>query len=223
MLGVDHDGVFASDVVVPATTVFALPDALDDRAGAFVEPVAAALALRDAQLPLDAEGLIVGGGRMAELSRRILQSLGARRMRIHDPASPIGNAPIDNGPIDSGRYAWVVETVPSAEALSCAIGAARRDGVVVLKSRPCRPLALDVAQAVRKRLTLRALDYAPFAAAVSWLLENPVTDLFAEPSALEDFEAAFRLARADESRKVFLSVRGVWDRRHCESRARARA
>jgi L-iditol 2-dehydrogenase len=190
MLGVDRDGVFADEVVVPEASLLPVPAALDDRHAAFVEPAAAALALRHAALPLDRPGVVVGRGRIAELAQRVLVSLGAAHVVIR--------APEDEPQV----FDWAVETTPTA--LAWALEAVAPGGVVVLKSRPSAPVAVDLALAVRKRLTLRAVDYAPFEDAVGWLLENDLGALFDDALPLERHEEAFARARRTEARKVFL-------------------
>ncbi len=76
-LGVDRDGVFADLVSIPESSVRPLPlgfgssvDAPPLKLAAYVEPVAAALAVR-AKIPHDASVVIYGRGRIAELTRRI--------------------------------------------------------------------------------------------------------------------------------------------------------
>jgi threonine dehydrogenase-like Zn-dependent dehydrogenase len=197
MLGVDRDGVFADEVVLPASALLPVPPALDDRHAAFVEPAAAALALRDAALPLERPGVVVGRGRIAELAHRVLLSLGAARVALRAPTAPVE-------PADRDAFDWAVETAPTEQALAWALTAVKPGGVVVLKSRPTRPVAVDLAQAVRKRLTLRAVEYAPFEYGLRWLLENDLAELFADPLPLDRHEEAFARARNDESRKIFL-------------------
>src|SRR5688572_25631829 len=63
MLGIDRDGVFADRVAVPETIVHRLPNSLSLKAGAYVEPIAAALAVARAPLPSpdrDPRGLVLG-------------------------------------------------------------------------------------------------------------------------------------------------------------------
>lgn len=194
LLGIDRDGLFADEVALPPEALLEVPDALDDRRAAFVEPVAAALAVEHAGLALDRPGVVVGRGRIGTLVVRVLASLGGRDVVLRAPEDPF----------EHDVWAWAVETVPTERALEWAMHAVVVDGVVVLKSRPALPTAIDAGVVVRKRLALRGVDWAPFGRAIAWLAEHDVDDLFEEPWPVERFERAFEHARRDESKKVFL-------------------
>jgi hypothetical protein len=76
-LGVDRDGVFAERVRVRAADVRRLPTGMSFAVGAYVEPVAAAMgALRS--VTAGARVRIGGGGRIAELTARVVTAAGAR-------------------------------------------------------------------------------------------------------------------------------------------------
>jgi len=195
-LGVDRDGAFADAISVPARCAVAMPAAMEPRRAAYLEPVAAALAVTGAGLDPDARGAIVGGGRIAELTARVLLACGYRPpMRVSDIA--------DLG----GDYDYIIETCapPSLDPL---VAAVRPGGTVVLKSRPAAPVALDLRLAVSRRVTLRAVSYAPFSAAADLLASDRLElgDLYGESFALDDWPAAFSAARADESLKQFFAL-----------------
>jgi threonine dehydrogenase-like Zn-dependent dehydrogenase len=195
MLGLDEDGAFAGWMVVPASAVWPVPDALSLERVAYVEPVAAALAVLRAPIDRARRGLVVGTNRIAQLTLRVLAAHGFR-----------GVSQIAAGdPVDEDAFDWAIETLATAETMEALLRAVRPGGVVVLKSRPAGRVPLDLARAVRKDLSLHAVSYAPFADAIDLLGRLEVDDLLGERAPLADFREVFARARADESRKLFLA------------------
>lgn len=199
MLGVHRDGAFAEYLVVPAGAVHRLPAALGPKVGAYCEPVAAALAVLRAGIQPQERGVIYGDNRIAQLTQRVLRAYGFGDVPIH---------PLQGPPLPADRFDFLIETAIDSTALRRMMEAARPGGAIVLKSRQHQPVGLDVALAVRKELTLRAVHYAPFPDAIALLAQGAidVSDLLGEAHPLEDFERAFAAAQADEARKVFLRL-----------------
>lgn len=196
MLGVGRDGGFGDAVVVPERAVHRLPDSLSFREGAYAEPVAASLAVLRASIPRGAAGVILGSGRIAELTRRILATAGVDAELVRVDADPLPPRSLD----------FVVETVATEAAFDLALHALRPGGTLVLKSRPADKVALDVTKAVAREVTLEAVAYGPMDEALSLLGTGAlrVEDLLGPSFDLADHHAAFALATEDESQKVFL-------------------
>jgi L-iditol 2-dehydrogenase len=198
MLGVERDGAFADLVGVPAGRVHRLPDGLAWRAAAYAEPVAAALAVRHAPLHKGQRGLLLGRNRFAELIGRILRLRGFHHLATLDP---------DADDVPARLYDFVIETDPRPAALALAVRALRPRGVLVLRSRRPGLVPLDLRGCVLRELTLCAVNYAPFSAALDLLgsgrleLEGLLGPVFP----LKDFESAFALARRSEATKLFLA------------------
>lgn len=191
MLGVDRDGAFAAWMVVPRRALLTLPARLSPRRGAFVEPVAAALAVLSAPIDRAQRGVVMGDSRIAELTARVLRAAGFRQVdREVDPAV---------------RYGFAVET--AASTLGPALRAVAAGGTVVLKSRPVERAELDLALAVRREITLRGVHYGSFREAIGWLAEErvEVDDLFAEPAPLEAFARVFAEAARPMAKKCFFA------------------
>lgn len=199
MLGVDVDGAFAADVVVPEACVHRVPRELPLRRAAYVEPVAASLAVVRAPIRPDQRGLVLGRGRIASLTSRILLSRGFTRLTTCGADTPVEEAAFD----------FVVETAATPDVLDAAVRAVRPGGVVVLKSRPPRRASLDLARAVQKDLTLAAVSYAPFEEAIALLAELDIDDLLGDTFPLHRFDAAFARAREPGAPKVFLAPAGT--------------
>jgi L-iditol 2-dehydrogenase len=199
MLGVDVDGAFAEEIAVPERSVFRLPDGMPFVIGAYAEPVAATLAVRHARIERSDRVLVLGAGRFAELTRRVLAALGIAEVETIDEASARAVA--------HGAFDVVIEAIASERTLSAALDAVRPGGTVVLKSRPHAPVPFDVTRAVRREITVRAVGYAPFEEALALLGSGrlPVDDLLGDVAPLASFADVLAMARASEARKLFLA------------------
>lgn len=195
MLGVDRDGAFAERVLLPWRALHEVPAPLSARRAAYTEPMAASLAVLKAPIDPSQRGLLLGKNRIAELTRRVLEARGFRRLTQLAQGEEV--------PRDAFDFA--IETAATAETLDALLRAVRPGGCVVLKSRPPAPVPLDVALAVRRDLRLCAVGYGSFAEALRLLGELPVDDLLGEVFPLERFAEAFAKARGSESAKLFLA------------------
>lgn len=197
MLGVDVDGAFADEVLVPDSALVEVPRALPLPRAAYVEPIAAALAVQKAPLPRHGRGLILGAGRIAELTLRVLRALGSV-----DVVAATAH--------EGGVYDFVIETAGTAASHALALQQVRAGGVVVLKSRPAAPIPIDVARAVTHDLTLCAVGYAPFEEAVEWAARLEVDDLLGRVWPLHEGVDAIAAVRAHSLLpKQFLRPRGA--------------
>ncbi|MFI5719799.1 alcohol dehydrogenase catalytic domain-containing protein [Nocardia sp. NPDC051750] len=191
MLGVDVDGAFAEQVVVPETAVCPVPESLPLRRAACVEPLAATSAVLRAPIQPEERGAVLGAGRIAEMTTRVL--------RAH------GFATVDTGPDLAGGYDFVVEAAGTATDLDRALRLVRPGGVVVLKSRPAKTLTVDVTRAVRNDITLAAVSYGSFDEAVRLAGELPIDDLLGPIRPLAEFSDALAAAQRDpQGPKLFL-------------------
>ena len=192
-VGVEIDGAFATRIVLPDACLVAVPEALSDREVAFVEPMAAALAIVPALARGD-RAVVMGAGRIATLVARVASARLGEEVRALPPEA-----------LEQGAYDVVIETVPAA--LDRALAALRPGGRLVLKSRPAEQVPLDVALAVRREITLRAVRYAAFEEAIVWLVERRVAidDLLGPTYPLARFAEALAHARRSDAPKVFLA------------------
>lgn len=191
-LGIERDGVFADEVVVPAQAVRALPRTFPFRLAAYVEPVAASLAAAHAGLDPTAAGTVLGEGRIAMLTRRVLAAVGFSQLR----------APSD---VARGELGWVVETAGTAESVARAVELLAPRGVLVLKSRPAHEVPLPLGVVVRRELVLRAVSYGPFDEAIALLASGrlEVGDLLGVVRPLADLVDALRGGRDESVKQLF--------------------
>lgn len=201
MLGLDRDGAFAEQVRVPARVVHHLPDGVDFATGAYCEPIAASLAVLKAPIQPGERGLIHGGNRIAELTRRVLVSRGFRNVTVHDPRA-------SGAALPSNAFDFAIETMATTEAMDDVLRAVRPQGRVILKSRDHRPVGVRLSTAVPKELTFHAVNYGCFREALQLVAEGALdlTGLLGARFRLEQFREVFKAASAGESSKLFFEV-----------------
>lgn len=199
-LGLHADGAFADEVVVPARNVRRVPDWLDPRRAAYSEPVAAALAPLNIDLPRDGYGLVLGEGRIAELTHRILVKHGFVNTK---------NLSVDEAADSDGRFDFAIETEATEKAFRVLLETLRPGGTAILKSRPARPVPFDVALAVKKNICLRAVSYGSFDDAIALLADTSwnIDDLLGDSFGLSQFENALLAYESSGAVKTFFDLR----------------
>jgi len=198
-LGVDRDGAFADEVVLPAGNLRRVPATLEPRHAAYTEPVAAALAVLNAPLPREGLGLIIGKSRIGLLTERILKNAGftdVHSLGVGED-SPFAN-----------QAAFAIETEATERSLQLMLDSLRPGGIAILKSRPTAPVPLNVAQAVKKDIRIFAVSYAPFDEAVRLITSGDLglEDFLGETFALDEYEQAFAASDDGASVKVFFRI-----------------
>ncbi|MGF1597602.1 MAG: zinc-binding dehydrogenase [Acidimicrobiales bacterium] len=167
-------GAFADMVRVDARRVHRAPEGIDDDEAALAEPVAVAVhaVARSGQLLGDVVA-VVGAGTIGVLVAQVARAAGASRVVAIDPAparqelvcSFGADAAFGPGP-DVGRWLAdhddglgadvVYECAGRPDAVTAAVGAARRGGTVVLVGGATTAGAISPADLVAAELTIRA-------------------------------------------------------------------
>ncbi len=197
MLGQDLHGAFAEYLCVPARACYRLPTGLDWRAGAYTEPVAAALGILKANLKSQDRVLIVGDNRIAHLTRQVLTLKGVQQIDCLAEA--------DLAPQVDNHWDWIIETGLNPKILDYSQRLLRPGGTLLLKSRHLQPMRFDFSAWVRKDLRLQGAFYGDFNEAVRLLANQQLEldSLLGRAYALADYSGF--LADADnETRKRFL-------------------
>ena len=131
------DGAFAQYVSVPAVQAYVLPDGIDDRTGAMVEPLSCAVhGLRRLGPVLGEDVLVVGAGTMGLLLQQLLQDAGARTTVV-DRAP--GRLPLAQelgatatatsvAELDGRLFGAAVDVTGAPPAIEDAFGAVQRGG-----------------------------------------------------------------------------------------------
>jgi L-iditol 2-dehydrogenase len=199
MLGIDHDGAFGELIAVPASAVYKIPDAMSFRLAAYSEPVAAALSVMKAGLKPGQRGVIYGNNRFSHLISRILNAYNLDGVTIFDPAAGV--------PLCEGAYDFAIETLATDKAMHDLMLAVAPGGKIVLKSRKHEPVGICLALAVKKEITLTAVNYGDFGEAIRLMAEGliQVDDLLGPEHPLEEFAAVFERSKTLETQKVFFN------------------
>ena len=140
-LGVDRDGAFAERVVVPEAYVRKLPDSMDLKKAAYVEPVTAALAVLNAPLEREGRGLVLGENRIATLITRVLRLHGCERTE---------QLSVEAAEAAGELFDYVIESEATAESLLVMLEVLQPGGRAVLKSRPSAAVPIDELASARR-------------------------------------------------------------------------
>ncbi len=196
MCGVDVDGAFCEFIKVPSDIVYKLPEELSPSYSAYIEPVAASLAVLKANFSKLGKGCIYGKNRISELTLKILKLYGYENCYIATPEENL----VEND------FDYIIETVTTTNDMEKIIRAIKPSGIIVLKSRAYNPVEIVVNTLVRKDITLQAVNYGDFKEAIQLLNSQQlnIDDLIGETYCLEDYEKAFLNAQNCNTKKLYL-------------------
>ncbi len=199
MLGVDLDGAFAEYILVPANYVYLIPQNLSFQEAAYVEPIAASLAVTKAPIHQNQRGLIYGKNRIATLTKRILNLKGFNNIEIYEPKPP--------NYLSANTYDFIVETIVTNESFQEIVNALKYQGILLLKSRAFASVFLPIRTIVQKEIKIYGVYYGDFQEAIDLLsLEKlEVKDLFAQ---IINFTEGIKILSGEihynEEKKIFL-------------------
>ncbi len=226
-IGVQRDGGFAEQVVVPASNVFKLPDAIGDDLGAILDPLGNAT---HTALSFDLVGedvLITGAGPIGIMACRIARFVGARHIVITDVneyrlelAHGMGaSVALD---VRSGSIPDTMQALGMTEgfdvgfemsghpsALADLLGAMHHGGRIALLGLPPAPIAIDWNEVIFKGLTIKGIYgremfetwYKMASLLQSGLAIEPIITHHLPFTA---FEEAFEIVRSGRSGKIIL-------------------
>jgi L-iditol 2-dehydrogenase len=186
-IGIDRDGCFAGYIVVPAASLYKLPDHMPFLDAAYAEPVAASLAVFKANITKNEKGVIFGANRFSQLMHSIMRLSGFTNVDLYDPIK-------DKGQLDDSSYDYVIETSINTELFSELVAKVRPGGKIILKSRQKEPV-------------LHVVNYGSFDDAMTLLASGKldITSLVDGVYGLENFATVFAKSKASESLKPFFA------------------
>ena len=223
-LGTGRAGAYAGQVLVDERMLFALPDAVDDRAGTLVEPLAVAIRAVDlARVGSEEPVLVLGAGPIGLLTALVLRDRGVARTLVcsrnpargrHAAALGLNTVSLEEvaaaAPADSPACVFDCAGTPASAQLAAQI--LRPLGRLLLVGLSLAPLDLPAPAIVIKELEIRgviAYRRAQFQAAIDILAAGaiPVDELITEVVPLAEAEAAFQAltARGSEKLKILLA------------------
>lgn len=209
---VGRDGAFAEQISLPIANLHAVPDAVPDDAAVFTEPLAAACEiLEQVHVRPSTRVIVLGAGRLGQLSARVLALTGAT---VDVVGRPERTALLPDGVgrvalADAGRLAGAdiaVDCTGSKDGLALATRLVRARGTVVLKTTVHDPAAPPVNGWVIDEVTLVGSRCGPFDPALRLLASGAVDPrpLISARLPLADGVAAMRRAAEPGTMKVLL-------------------
>jgi (R,R)-butanediol dehydrogenase / meso-butanediol dehydrogenase / diacetyl reductase len=220
-LGTGRPGAYAERVTVDARMLFALPDSVDDRAGALTEPLAVGVRAVASCETAPAEPVsVIGAGPIGLLTALVLRERGYERATLISRNAARGALAAEIGlrvvgleeALTGEPPACVFECAGTPAAARLAVEIARPLARIMLVGMALEPLDLSAPPILSKELTLRgvlAYTRADFAGAIELLASGaiPSERLISAVLPLEDAEAAFQslTARGNTALKVLLA------------------
>lgn len=204
MCGKDCDGAFAEYIAVPSSALVALPEHLLSPLGAYLEPVAAALA-PFRFVPCYSELIrccVFGDNRIAELTQLIGNHLGLKNVDLLKRTQDLGPC----------KYDYIIETEP--QYIDNYIDALKPGGTLILKSRAFTPCTLTPNEVAMKEITIRGARYGDFDEATRILASTSrgeigslcCDNLLGSVYDLSEYESAFAEAQKNHSKKIFFRI-----------------
>ena len=190
-LGIDMNGAFAEQMEIPEPMVIPLPEKIGLQKAAFTEPVAAALSILNCDITTKDKGLILGRGRIAELTFEILKIHGFQYVECNET-------------ITKDSFDFIIETNITSNNTEQILSALKRQGTLILKSRTHMNIELSTKIIVQRELRIQGAHYGSFAQAVE-LLENDKINcqqFFGQTHSMQNFIQHFD---DREEKKIFCS------------------
>lgn len=195
-LGNHLDGVFAEEVVVEHTMVFALPDEVTFQLGVFAEPLAAARAVLNSGIQPQQRGCLVEHGFEDELTLRVMRNAGykvetlARSREFAD-----------------SQFDFIVESRATPEEAQLLLRLLKPQGQWITQGHG-PALEIDLRALVSKEIRVIPVNYGNFGEAVQSLADPglELNSLLGNSYPLEDWPTLFADAEKPGAEKLILRL-----------------
>jgi len=178
-------GAFAERLVLPTHNLLLVPDAVDDDAATFTEPLAAALHIGDdVDLAMHRRVLVAGDGKLGLLCAAALTLRGCevtlagrhpeRAALLGPPVTFVRGLLEADGGTEVAPFDLAVEATGNADVLPRLLPLVRARGTIVLKTTSERPTAIDLSGLVVREQRLVGSRCGRFAAALDVLARGEV-------------------------------------------------
>jgi threonine dehydrogenase-like Zn-dependent dehydrogenase len=193
-------GAFAEYVAVPRQNCHQVPDAVDDEAAVFIEPLAAAFQItRQVNIESRYRVAVLGTGRLGLLVAMVLKRTGCRLVAIgRNPGTialldrkHIATTNVDDAD-GVGRHDVVIDCTGSPDGLPLALRLVRPRGVIVMKTTCQASQPLNLAPLVIDEVSLIGSRCGPFPDAIAALARRDI-----DPAPL--ITARLPLSRGDDA------------------------
>ena len=210
---IGHDGAFADYLTLPVANLLQVPDEVPDLSAVFVEPLAAALRIRE-QIPVSPSDhvAVIGPGRLGMLAGLVL-ALGGTQVVMLGRREPSLEIPREMGLVagltadfEDNSFDLVVEATGNKGGLVEALRLARPLGTLVMKSTYAGLTDIDLTKLVVGELRVIGSRCGPFAPALRVLARGEIdtSSLLEAEYALRDGMEALDHAARPGVRKILL-------------------
>ncbi len=141
-IGDTVDGAFAEYVAVPAASAYRIPESVDDRQGALIEPLSCAVhGVRRIGPVIGEDVLLMGAGTMGLLLLQLLNRAGARSVTVVDhksarleAATAVGAASVagDSSALERRTFGVAVDATGAPAAIEAAFQSLERGGRLLI-------------------------------------------------------------------------------------------
>jgi len=226
-LGVNRDGAFAEQVVLPVTNVWHHWPRIDQEVAAIFDPFGNAVHTALSFPVLGEDILVVGAGPIGLMAAAVARHAGARYVVVSEPdpfrrelalrmgpthvvdprAKSLQEAQADLGMVEG--FDVVLEMSGNAAALRDALGNMAHGGGMAILGIPTDEIPIDVSQVVFNQLTLRGIygrEMFETWYKMSVMLQSglDIRPAITHRFSYRDHEAAFAAARSGDSGKVLM-------------------
>jgi threonine dehydrogenase-like Zn-dependent dehydrogenase len=207
------DGAFAERVAVPVANLHTVPDAVDDEAAVFTEPLAAAFEiLEQVHVQPGTDCVVLGDGKLGLLVAQVLFQAGARVLAVGKHVEKLailqrrGIATTLATDWNHGAADVVVEATGTAAGFAIGVAATQPRGTLVLKSTVARAGHVNLAPLVINEITVVGSRCGSFAPALRALDAGSIDvhSLIAARRRLREAADALQLAATPGVLKVLL-------------------
>jgi threonine dehydrogenase-like Zn-dependent dehydrogenase len=223
LVGLDRQGVFAERIAVDEHALVPVPDSLDDRLGALVEPLAASVsALRLERVESGATVVILGSGPLGLLGVHAAVRLGARVLAVEplthrrELAARLGADEVfaDAADVPPGCADVAIDAVGIEATWRGAIAAVRAGGSVCVVGLGEAEGRIPMGDLVRRGIAVRghyAYTRADFEAALDLLVDAPPPLDWIDVVGLDQAAEGFRrlVEEPDSVTKVLVDIGGT--------------
>ena len=222
-IGDTVDGAFAEYVAVPYANAYRIPDGVDDRQGALIEPLSCAVhGLRRIGPVIGRDVLVMGAGTMGLLLLQLLVRAGASSVAVVDrkaarleAARAVGASAVATDVADlDGMFGVAVDATGAPAAIEAAFGRLDRGGTLLIfgVTSGDAEVSLSPFRIYNDEITVLGSMAVlnSFGAAAELMAAGAVATgpLLGEPFSLSEFPEALASVRAGEGVKVQVIPRG---------------
>jgi 2-desacetyl-2-hydroxyethyl bacteriochlorophyllide A dehydrogenase len=217
-IGDTVDGAFATYVAVPYVNAYRIPDRVDDRQGALIEPLSCAVhGMRRIGPVIGQDVLVMGAGTMGLLLLQLLNRAGARSVAVVDrkasrleAATAVGAARVatDVAELGPGPFGVAVDATGAPPAIEAAFGALDRGGRLLIFGVTSGDAAISLSpfRIYNDEITVLGSMAVlnSFGAAADLMAEGAISTgpLLGQPYRLGEFAEALAAVRNGEGIKI---------------------